>query len=134
MAKSDASRTPESNGPSTPVTREQLIDEVKKMNQEAAASAKGSASSGEEALRKARADFDQKQKAELAATNARLKAQFEAEKAKIASRQLSEKRMEEIRNEANLLLQREKGASPKEKEQIEARAAALLKEVNGQSR
>ena len=26
MAKSDASRTPESNGPSTPVTREQLID------------------------------------------------------------------------------------------------------------
>jgi hypothetical protein len=115
-------------------TREQLIEEIKKMNQEAAASAKSSAASGEEALRKARAQFDQKQKAELAATNARLEAQFAAEKAKIASRQLSEKRMEEIRNEANLLLQKEKNASPKEKEQIEARAAALLKEVNAQGK
>lgn len=116
------------------MTREQLIEEVRKMNQEAAASVKKSAVAGEEALRKARAELDQKQKAELAATNARLGAQFEAEKAKLASRQLSEKRMEEIRSEANLLLQREKNASPKEKAQIEKRAAELLREVNGLSK
>jgi len=116
------------------VTREQLIDEVKKMNAEAEASAKRSSASGDEGLRKARAEFDQKQKAELAATNARLKAQFEAEKAKFAARQLSEKRMEAIRAEATALLQKEKNASPKEKEQIEARAAELLREVNAQAR
>jgi len=114
------------------VTREQLIEEIKKMNQEAAAAAKISATTGEEALRKARTEFDQKQKAELAATNARLKAQFEAEKAKLVSRQMSEKRTAEIRTEANLLLQKAQTANPKEREQIEKRAAELLKEVAGQ--
>ncbi|HET9793624.1 MAG TPA: hypothetical protein VFS34_04105 [Thermoanaerobaculia bacterium] len=114
------------------VTREQLIDEARKMNAEAAAAAKSSAASGEDALRKATAEFEQKQKAELAATNARLKAQFEAEKAKLASRQMSEKRKDEIRTEATLLLQKAQTANPKEKEQIDRRAAELLKEVAGQ--
>src|SRR5207245_8687291 len=56
------------------MTREQLIDEVKKMNADAEASAKKSSAAQEEEFRKARAEFDQKQKAELAATNAKLKA------------------------------------------------------------
>jgi hypothetical protein len=113
----------------TRVTREELIQEARKQQEAAAEAMKKSSATGEEELRKARAAFEQKQKAELEATNTRLRAQFEAEKAKHVTRQLSEKRTEEIRNEATILMQKVKTASPKEREQIEKRAAELLKEV-----
>jgi hypothetical protein len=116
----------------TRVTREELIQEARKQQGSAAEAAKKSTVPGDEELRKARAAFEQKQKAELEALNTRLRAQFEAEKARHAMRQLSEKRTDEIRNEAGILLQKAKTASPKEKEQIEKRAAELLKEVQQQ--
>jgi len=110
-------------------TREELVAEATKIAEASAVAAKNAAASSEQELSKARAQFDARQRAELDARNARLRGEFEAAKLRGSSRAISEKRLEQIRVEANTLMQRSRVAPPAERDRIEKRAAELLKEV-----